>query len=161
MAETNPEISKVAELVKGFRFAMMTTTDAGGKLVSRPMTVQEVEFDGDLWFIAAKDGNEISEIVANPGVNVSFSSNDTWVSVSGRAETVDDKARVKEYWNSFVEAWFPAGPDDPNVTLIKVTGDSAEYWDTPGGRIATVVSLVKSKLTGSSYDGGENEKVEL
>ncbi|QWT25135.1 pyridoxamine 5'-phosphate oxidase family protein [Subtercola sp. PAMC28395] len=161
MAETNAEISKVAELVKGFRFAMMTTMDAGGKLVSRPMTVQEVEFDGDLWFIAAKDGNEIREIVSNPVVNVSFSSNDTWVSVSGRAETVDDKARVKEYWNSFVEAWFPDGPDDPNVTLIKVTGESAEYWDTPGGRIATVVSLVKAKITGSTYDGGENEKVEL
>jgi general stress protein 26 len=158
---TSSDVAKVAELIKGFRFAMLTSTDSAGKLVSRPMTVQETEFDGNLWFIVSRTGGEVAEITANPIVNASFSSNDTWVSLSGTAEVVDDTAKLKDLWNKWVEAWFPNGPEDPDVTLIKVTSDSAEYWDSPGGRVASAFSFIKSKVTGETYDGGENAKVEL
>jgi len=155
------DVQKVATLVKKFRFAMFTTTSSEGKLVARPMTVQEVEFDGDLWFIAARDSHSVDEIRSNPAVGVSFSSNDTWVSLSGTAEMVDDSQKVAEFWSQWVEAWFPEGPTDTNVVLIRFIADSAEYWDSPGGRIATVISLVKAKVTGESYDGGENATVKL
>ena len=154
MAETDDR-TKVSELLKKFRFAMFTTTDASGKLVSRPMTVQDREFDGDLWFFAAKDSNDVKEIAGDASVNVSFSSNDTWLSLSGTAETVDDQAKIKELWNPYVEAWFPDGQDDPNVTLIRFSPDTAQYWDTPGGRVASVIAFVKSKVTGSTPDVGE------
>ena len=55
----------------------------------------------------------------------------------------------------------PDGPDDYSVVLLKVEGDSAEYWDSPGGRLATVLSFAKAKVTGQRIEGGENEKVEL
>ncbi len=155
------DVQKVAKLLQQFRFAMLTTTSADNKLVARPMTVQEVEFDGDLWFIAARDSHSVEEIGSNPVVGVSFSSNDTWVSLSGSAEMVDDSKKVAQFWSQWVEAWFPEGPTDPNVVLIRFTADSAEYWDSPGGRIATVISLVKAKVTGGTYDGGENETVAL
>ena len=74
---------------------------------------------------------------------------------------VTDEAKKKELWNSGVAAWFPDGPDDDEIVLIKVEGDSAEYWDTPGGRIATALSFAKAKVTGEPYSGGDNEKVEL
>jgi general stress protein 26 len=92
---------------------------------------------------------------------VTLGSADTWVAVAGRAEVVDDRAKARELWNAAVEAWFPDGPDDPNVVLLRVDGESAEYWDTPGGRVATALSLVKAKVTGTPYDGGENETVQL
>ncbi|TFD07909.1 pyridoxamine 5'-phosphate oxidase [Cryobacterium sp. TMT1-2-2] len=155
------DVQKVAKLVKEFRFAMLTTTSPGGKLVARPMTVQEVEFDGDLWFIATRDSHTVTEIGSDPVVGVSFASNDTWVSLSGTAEMIDDSQKVEELWNQWVEAWFPEVPEDPNIVLIKFTADGAEYWDTPGGRIASVISLVKAKVTGQPYDGGENDKVDL
>lgn len=155
------DVQKVAKLVKEFRFAMLTTSSPDGKLVARPMTVQEVEFDGDLWFIAARDSHTVAELGSDPVVGVSFASNDTWVSLSGTAQMVDDSQKVAALWNQWVEAWFPNGPGDPNVVLIKFTADGAEYWDTPGGRIASVISLVKSKVTGTPYDGGENDKVDL
>ena len=60
-----------------------------------------------------------------------------------------------------VDAWFPQGPDDDSVVLIKVQADSAEYWDSPGGRLATAFSFVKAKVTGERIEGGENEKVDL
>jgi general stress protein 26 len=161
MSDSSADVTKVAELIREFRFAMVTTVNTLGELVARPLTVQEAEFDGDLWFIVARDSHEVAELGVNPVAGVSFASNDTWVSLTGTAAQVDDQARVKEYWNPFVEAWFPDGPEDPNVTLVKFTASGAEYWDSPGGRIASVISFVKSKVTGSVGGGSENAKVNL
>jgi general stress protein 26 len=154
-------VERVAELAKGIRIAMLTTMDADGDHLSRPMAQQEVEFDGDLWFFSARDSRKIGHIAANPRVNVALTSNDTWISIHGSAVVVDDPAKKKELWNGFVDAWFRNGPEDPDVVLIKVEADGAEYWDTPGGRVAQAVSFVKMKLTGAPYDGGENERVDL
>jgi len=161
MTENVTAAAKVADLAKDIRIAMFTTVDSDGHFVSRPMAQQEVEFDGDLWFFAEKDSRKIAHITADPAVGVTLTSNDTWISLSGTAELVDDRAKIHELWNGWVEAWLPQGPDDDNVTLIKFSADTAEYWDTPGGRIASLISFVKSKVTGERYDGGENERVEL
>jgi len=103
----------------------------------------------------------VAHIVGNPYVNVSLTSSDTWISISGTARIVDNIAKAKQLWNGFVEAWLPQGPEDPSVVLIAVTGETGEYWDTPGGRIATAISFAKAKLTGQRYDGGENETVQF
>jgi len=160
MTDDTTPTATLADLVKDFRFAMITTADAEGKLVAHPLTIQEAEFDGDLWFLVSKSSSPATNLAANPRAGVSLSSNDSWVSLSGSAALVDDPAKVRELWNPVVEAWFTEGPDDPDVGLLKFTAESAEYWDTPGGRIASVVSFVKSKLTGEAYDA-ENEKLDL
>ena len=152
---------KVAELIKGERFAFLTTIAPGGTLTSRPMTLQEVEFDGDLWLFAARSSHPVAHIAAQPQVNVGVGSGGTWVSLTGDAVVVEDVAKKRELWNSGVEAWFPQGPDDDSVVLLKVEADSAEYWDSPGGRLATAFSFVKAKVTGERIDAGENEKVDL
>ena len=158
---SDEQTRKVAELIKGERFAFLTTITMDGRLTSRPMTLQEVEFDGDLWFFAERDSNPVHHVTSSPQVNVGVGSGGTWVSLTGRAVVVDDPARKRELWNSGVEAWFPQGPDDDSVVLLKVEGDSAEYWDSPGGRLATVFSFAKAKLTGQRIEGGENETVRL
>ena len=158
---TTDDTRKVAELLKGERFGCLTTITMDGRLTSRPMTLQEVEFDGDLWFFAERDSNPVEHIAASPEVNVGVGSGGTWVSLTGDAIVVEDAAKKRELWNSAVEAWFPQGPDDGGVVLIKVQAQSAEYWDTPGGRLATAFSFVKAKVTGRRIEGGENEKVDL
>ena len=142
MAETSEETRKVAELLKGKRIAMLTTTDVDGTFFSRPMALQEVEFDGDLWFFTDADSSE-------------------WVSLNGTATVVNDDAKKRDLWNKVVEAWFPDGPDAAHVVLLRIEAESAEYWDTPGGRLASAFSFAKAKATGKPYSGGENEKVEL
>ena len=152
---------KVAELIKGERFAFLTTIAPGGKLTSRPMTLQEVEFDGDLWFFAERSSHPVAHIAAQPQVNVGVGSGGTWVSLTGAARVVRDAGKKRELWSSVVEAWFPDGPDADHVVLLRVEGRSAEYWDTPGGRVASLISFVKAKATGQPYSGGENEAVRL
>jgi len=158
---TTDDVRKVAELLGASRTAFLTTTAPDGTLVSRPMAVQEVEFDGDLWFFSELVSRKVSHIAQQSTVNVTVASSDSWVSLTGPAEVVDDVERKQELWNPFVEAWFPDGAQDPAIVLIRVEGASAEYWDTPGGRVATLLSFAKAKVTGKPYSGGENATVEL
>jgi general stress protein 26 len=154
------DIETLAELVKEFRFAMLTTVDDRGQLVAHPLTVQEAEFDGDLWFVVGAHASSLQNLLVNPSAGVALSSNDSWVSLTGTGAQVDDPAKVKALWGPALDAWFPDGPDDPEVRLLKFTADGAEYWNSPGGRVATLFSLVKSKVTGEPYEG-DNAKLEL
>ena len=72
----------------------------------------------------------------------------------------DRAAHVEEFVRQYY-AWIPQGPDDPSVVLIKLSANTAQYWDTPGGRIASLISFVKSKVTGERYEGGEEGVVEF
>ncbi|MGX5656998.1 pyridoxamine 5'-phosphate oxidase family protein [Geodermatophilus nigrescens] len=162
MTTDSPDaIRKVAELLKDQRLGFLTTTMPDGRLTSRPMALQEVEFDGDLWFFAEQDAPWLTHIASSPQVNVGAGSGGSWISLTGTAEVTADVAKKKELWNKGVEAWLPQGPEDPSVVLVKVHGDTAEYWDSPGNRLATALSFVKAKATGSQPDTGDKDVVDL
>ncbi|KAA8997155.1 pyridoxamine 5'-phosphate oxidase family protein [Paenibacillus spiritus] len=150
-------IDKVKELIKGMDTAMLTTISDKGP-VSRPMKTQEVEFDGDIWFLTKKDTSKYQEILGNRNVNVVYAGK-SYVSVRGTAEIVEDAAKKKEFWNPVYEKMLETSYDDPNVVLIKVHAAAAEYWDT-GSMVKSAISLVR-KITGSSKDTHLNETVEL
>ena len=151
---------KVRDLIKSTRIAMLTSVSPDGTLVSKPMANQDVEFDGDVWFVAERASEKVRNIEANPHVNVSYSTSSSWVSLAGRAAVVDDHAKLAELWDTFTDAWMEGGPENPNNILIKVDADSAEYWDSPGSKVTQVVNLVKAKVTGKRFEG-DNERVEL
>jgi general stress protein 26 len=158
---TPDEIATLVDLTKDIKIAMLTTVEEDGAFAARPMAQQEVQPDGSLYFFSERDSNIVRNIAANPHVGVALSSSSVWVSIAGTATIVDDVAKKKELWNAGAEAWLPQGPEDAGVVLIYVDSDSAEYWDTPGGRVASVFSFVKAKATGEAFDGGEVKKLDL
>ncbi|SDE06748.1 pyridoxamine 5'-phosphate oxidase family protein [Nocardioides lianchengensis] len=144
--------TKLIELMEELPIGMLTTTGADGSLRSVPMARQEVEPSAELWFITARDTKHVADIAARPHVALTFSSRSSWVAVEGRAEVVDDTAKLRDLWTTFAEAWLPGGPEDPNAVLLRVDVTGGEYWDTPGGKVTSVLSLLKTKLTGDTYD---------
>ena len=154
-------ISKVTDIINDSRIGMFTTVNEEGALVSRPLAVQDVKDDGDMWFFTSATTSQVAHVRAHPGVNVSFGKGTEWVSVAGTAEVVTDRQKIHELWNQMVEAWFPDGPDTPEVVLLHVDSDSAEYWTSPGGTAATVLQWVKSKVLHSRMSVGESGTVEL
>ena len=85
--------AKVHELISEQRTAMITTVhDGTGKLVSRPMACQQADPDGTLWFLSFSDSEKVGEMRADPEVNVAFTGDGKWVSLSGRASVVRDIA---------------------------------------------------------------------
>lgn len=156
-------LKKLGELIKDIKYAMLTTALPDGTLRSRPMATQDESFDGTLWFFTGIDSGKVDEVRADQHVNVSYAdpANNRWVSVSGNATVVRDRGTIKEKWSTPVKAWFPDGPDDPNVALLRVAVKEAEYWDTPSSKMVQVVGFVKAMVTGKPYEPGENEKINL
>ena len=142
---------KLAELMRDMPIAMLTTFGATGPRTV-PMARQEVDPGAELWFISARDTDHVRALQHDPHVVVTFSSRDAWVAATGRAEVVDDQDKLAELWNTFAEAWLPGGPEDPQAVLLKVDVEQAEYWDTPGGTMASLITFAKTKLTGETYD---------
>ena len=155
-------IQKLNDLIKDVQVAMLTTID-WGVLRSRPMQTQEFDFDGDLWFFTSSETHKTEEIEKDRRVNVSYAVPDsnTYISVSGTAEIVKDQAKIEELWNPIYKAWFPKGLDDPNLVLLKVSVEQAEYWDSPSSTIVNVVGFVQALVTGQRADGGDHGKVSL
>lgn len=163
-ANPNESVRKLGELIKDIKFAMFTTVDLDGCLYSRPMAVQQMEFDGDLWFFSGRSSGKIRSIEKDQHVNVSFSSpeGNRYVSVSGRAEVISDRAKMAELWNPMYKMWFQEGLEDPDLILIKVRVESAEYWDSPAKMIVRLVGFAKAMVGGSErYPTGDHQKMHL
>jgi general stress protein 26 len=130
-AKSNGSVKKLRKLMRDIRTAMLTTVARDGSLHSRPMMTSDVEFDGNLWFIASAASGLAQEVAANPNVNVSYSNpkNDRYISVTGSATLVRDEARLRDLWSGKHKAWFREGKKDPDLTLLRIDVHFAEYWD--------------------------------
>lgn len=143
MPQHDENLRNLAGLIKEIGVCMLTTVEQDGTLRSRPMAIQETDFDGTLWFLTDSKTAKVYEIGRENHVNLSFShpGNQKYVSLSGKAQLVHDRAKAEELWTSQHKAWFPQGLDDPNLALIRVDADKAEFWDSPSSKVQ-VVSFV-------------------
>lgn len=164
MTDTRSDhIAQLAELIKDVEVAMFTTTGVDGRLYSRPLGTQQVTFDGNLWFATAADSPKVAEIARNPRVNVAYASpgKNTYVSVAGVAQVIDDRARIEQLWSPAMKLFFPGGKDDPNLRLIHVRAESAEYWDGPGTLLGKALAFVLSAVEDEPKALGDNGFVDL
>ena len=123
--------ARLRELVEGIRFAMMTTADRQGGLHNRPLPPQQAEGDGTLWFLAPRQGGLADQLRARPAVLITWGDvrSRRYLSVNGTATVMHDPAKAAELWDAAVRTWFPDGPSDPDVAVIKVELDTDEYRD--------------------------------
>ena len=157
------DYEKLKEMIKDIDLCMLTTVDESNDLHSRPMSLNgDVDDQGNLWFFTSSNSHKASEIERTPNVNVSFIDSDQqhYVSISGDAELVQDKQKIKELWKPVLKAWFPDGPDQADVALLKVKVKKAEYWDTPSSTIAQAISFVSAIFSGKQVEMGENKKLD-
>jgi len=153
--------NKVWDLIKDIRVAMFVTQAADGKLSARPMSAVNKEFSGALWFMTAGDSPKLDEVRASQNVLVAYAEpkDQNYVSVRGKAEIVTDKAKIRELWSEAARVWFPKGPDESDIALIRMDVESAEYWDAPSATMVYAYGYVKARLTGEPPDIGETKKV--
>jgi len=156
-------LDKLTELIEDIRIAMLTTATPDGTLRSRPMATQRAESGGDLWFFTRAGAAKAEEIRANPHVNVSYASprENRYVSVSGTATLVRDRRKMEELWDQLYQAWFPQGLEEPDLALLRVDVERAEYWDAPSGTMAEIAGLLRVPAAGGPSAAGENEKIDL
>ena len=159
-SDAGRDIDRVWDLMKKIGFAMLVTRD-GEKLRARPMSAYLDRDSNAIYFLTDARRHKDEEIARNPNVNLSFADagSQKYVSVSGTAAVSNDRAKIRELFSTPAKAWWDSA-EDPNIRVLKISPDDAEFWDSPG----TVISYVKmaaAAVTGTRPDIGENRKVAI
>ena len=149
--------------IEDLRVAMLTTLDRDGTLSARPVTTQRVEPDGTVWFFISASGGIAADLARNEHVNLCYMnvSDDIYVWLRGTGALVDDIIKIKDLWSPMAAAWFPKGPEDPNLGLLKVNVDRGDYWDVDSSKLVQFFSMAKSAITKSPpKDMGKHRQFE-
>jgi general stress protein 26 len=157
-------LRRLGERIHGIRVAMLTTEDPDGCLRSRPMATLEREFDGTLWFFTAASSVKAKDVAKHHQVNLAYAdpAQERYVSISGQARLVRDKAPIRELWTPVVKAWFARGIDDPDLALLEVSVEQAECWDAPSSRMVQLFEMVKAVTQGKPLErSGSSQHLDL
>lgn len=156
----NDDVDHVWNMMDKHHICMLATHD-GGTIRTRPMAAHVEPGENAVYFLTDERRHKDDEIRANPNVCLAFADvdGDDYVSLTGRAEVANDRAKIKELWSIAAKAWW-ASADDPNIRLLKVTPIDAEYWDGAGSMISTLM-MAGAALAGGTPDLGENKKVKM
>ncbi len=153
MPRDDADYSKMWDLIGDIRFAMLTVRHGDGTLRARPMTTQNGKDDrgGRLWFFASRRGEPVLDLQQSPAVNVAYADTgkDAYVSVAGKGRIVEDMAKKRELFGTIAKSWFPGGAEDPDLALIAVDIEHAEYWDVKNGHLTQLIRMVTAAATGT------------
>jgi general stress protein 26 len=161
MANDNAKnIERAWELMNKIGFAMLVTRD-GDKLRARPMSAFLERENNAIYFLTDARRHKDDEIAQHPAINLSFADagSQKYVSLTGTAVVSNDREKIKQLFTTPAKAWWDSA-EDPNIRILKVTPDDAEFWDSPG----TVISYVKmaaAAVTGTRPEIGDNRKVAM
>jgi general stress protein 26 len=125
----------LSKVMKDLDFCMMTTKGARGRLHSRPMSNnRNVDWDGDTWFFAYADSSQVKELKRDKSVSLSYAVPEKilFVALTGQGEIIKDEEKKRALWYDDLKRWFPKGPEDKKVVLIKVEAKLAHYWGKDG-----------------------------
>jgi general stress protein 26 len=156
--DTNDSLKAINDKISDLRTCLFVTRGSNGELKARPMGTQEMEFDGSVWFMTDKRSNKCKEIKADPSVGLEYAHSNgvRFVSLSGTASFSEDREKIKKFWNPFYKAWFESA-EDPNITLIEVKIERAEYWDNAGGKVGAMADVAIGAITGKENSLDEHE----
>lgn len=156
-------VDKLKKLVDSIDICLFCTDVNNGKMNVAPMSRQEVDENGNIWFLAHVESHTCKNIEKDDNVVLNFAnaSNYEFLSVHGTATSSRDLARIDKYWNKMMEAWFEKGKEDPSIRIIQVNPSDAEFWETKDGKVITFLKVAASALTGKSVDTGNEGKLSL
>jgi len=150
-------IDKLKSMVEKIDIGMMcTNTTKIVNLHAVPMSRQEVDDDGNLWFLFSSESETFQNLQNDKHISVLYSdvSNYNFLSINGVAEISTDQTRIEKYWNKMVEGWFEKGKEDPTIRVLKVIPSEAHYWDSKSNKLVTFFKVAVSAVSGQKLDVG-------
>lgn len=147
-------IARVRELVEDIDFTMLTTQDAAGNLVSRPMSTRQMDENGDIRFFTLEESKKVDEAEAEHSVGLSYldAKGHRYVSIAGRASVVTDRGKMAELYGPALDIWFEDGLDTPGIALLRVTPVECEYWEPKHGTLVVAAGMLKALVTRDAPD---------
>lgn len=162
-SDHHADIDLLGELIARIDIAMLVSVAPDGSLVSRPLATLKADGDGRLWFFTSAASGKVDDIERQPQVNLAYADPgaNTYVSVTGRARVIHDRERAAELWFPQARAFFPGGPDDPDLRVLCVEAETAEYWRPTTGMTGQALRLMQAITGEGPTDPGEHGHLEV
>jgi len=157
-------IEKLKNMVDQIDIGMVCTFVQGSdNLHAVPMSRQEVDDNGTIWFLFSAESDTHANLRRNHRVCLLYSdvTNYNFLSINGRAEITQDQDRIDKYWNNMVAAWFEQGRQDPRIRVLKVIPQDAHYWDNKTNKLVTFFKVALSAASGKKMDIGREGRLDL
>jgi general stress protein 26 len=157
-------IDKLKDMVeKAESCFFCTTPSAGPSKGVRPMSVQEVDDKGHLWFLSSTDSFKNEEILKDPSVKLFFqgSAHSDFLFMEGVARITQDREKIKELWKPVMKTWFTEGKDDPRISVIRVIPSEGYYWDTKHGNVIAGIKMLIGAALGKTLDDSIEGKLKV
>ena len=156
-------IAKLKELTKEVNICMFTTIDETGNLMSRPMVTTLIDEEGNAWFFTNEFSEKIQEVSKDNIVNLIYSHpvKNIYVNVKGTCSLIIDRSKMAELWEPTLDAWFPGGLDDPKICLLKVSTETAHFWNNASSKMGLLFQMIASIAKGDQYKETEKGKLDL
>lgn len=157
-------ITKLKELVDKIDIGMLCTAIKDSDYPHAvPMSRQEVDEDGNIWYLFSSESETYSNLKKDNKVSVLFShvGDYNFLAVNGVAEISEDKQRIEKYWNKMMEGWFEKGKDDPRIRVLKVIPVESHYWDNKSNKLITLLKVAAGAVSGQKLDIGREGNLEL
>jgi general stress protein 26 len=154
---SDPGLKRLAEVLAGLEVGMLCSEDENGTLRARPRMTLEMDSEGRLWFFTDLSTRKVGEMDQHRKVNLSYSdvSRQVYASICGRVRMLRDPERARALWTQRLRPWFPSGLEDPDLGVLEVTVEEAQYWDVPTSRMQRLFGLAP----GSGGEPGEHGEV--
>ena len=157
-------VAKIKELIDKSPTCFFCTAEAkDGSHGARPMSVQQVDDSGDIWFLSSDDSHKNLEVASDPAVRLYFqgSSHSDFLLINGTATLSRDKAKIEELWKPILKTWFTGGVDDPRITVIKVRPSEGYYWDTKHNMAVAGIKMLIGAAIGKTMDDSIEGKISI
>jgi general stress protein 26 len=155
------DLSKLIELVRDIRVALLTTLDGEGGFHTRPVQTLQADADGTLWFFTDWSSPKADELRHDVRASLGYAdpAKNVYVALNGSGRLLRDAQRAKQLWAIEQRAYYPDGPEDARLAVLRVTLERAEYWIAPG-RTSHLIAAAKAAVTGTPVGVlGENRKI--
>ncbi|MDN3706633.1 pyridoxamine 5'-phosphate oxidase family protein [Myroides ceti] len=157
-------VEKFKQMIDSIDIGMLSTFPKDQEYPhSIPMSRQEVDDEGNIWFLFSSESETHQHLLKNDKVTLTFAhvGDYQFLSVNATAEISKDQARIDKYWNKFIEAWFEKGKEDPRIRVLKVIPNEAYYWDNKTNKLMTLLKVATSAVTGKKMDIGREGELDL
>lgn len=160
MSHYTHEHDKVWDLADHITICMFITHD-GQRHRARPMAAYVRRDEHAIYFLTNAESAKAHQTERDHDVTLAFADkgHNDYLTISGPARVSNDRDKIRDLFNVFAKAWWKDA-DDPDIRLITVTPEEAEYWEGPGGPVA-VIKMLAAAATDRRPDMGDNEKVNL
>lgn len=155
-SENGNAVKQIKHIAESAGVCMFETIQPEPPFSVRPMSPVKVNDAAVLWFFSAGNSKKNKEILIDSHVQLLFSNpgKNEYLSIYGTAQIITDKKTIEEMWSPIATVWFPAGVNDPDISLIKVTPESSYYWNSEHNKMTAVIS---SKIPAFEHAGGDDD----